>query len=478
MFKIFNKPMIQAFFATVCLYTLDGYADTWNPNPATTIPTSSTSNSPSVFSSGDSSGDFLATWLDTATGYPYYSIYNHNTSLWGTPTNLGSARGNSGSMVFSAFDSSTGNYLATWQNGNSTTPNNGPFYSLYSGGVWTSPASIAGISSNITSNVYCSSDSNGHFLATWCAPNLPNSPYFAIYTEGSPGSWGIVTSIASNAGGDVVSSYDSSTGNFLVTWETGGFGIYSVVDLSSSGQFIATPIIPSANPLSKVFSSCDSQGNFLVTWADQNNSTATYSIYDSKTDLWSTPVSIASSATNGDVTSSFDSSTGNFLITWKDTLTNTPYYSIYNPNASPEYTAQSQVPPSSSIFITGDIFSSCYPASGTFLVTFADSNTFPYYTFYTETLPPSPIQAPGNFQGKQKINNFGVVSERYNALSWELSSGAESYRLYRNGTLIARLGGNSTSYNDHNQPKAAQIYTLTAVGTGGAVASATLSVGK
>jgi hypothetical protein len=477
MLKGFKKSGLQSFFVTLCLCTFYGYGDTWNPDPAIAIPNSSASSSPSVFSSCNSSGDFLATWLDQTSGIPTYSIY---TSSWGIPISLGSTDGDSSSMVFSAFDSSTGNYLITWRNGTSTTPNNGPFYSLYSGGVWTSPAPIAGISSAITSNVYCSSDSNGHFLATWC-PNSGGLPFFAIYTEGSSGSWGGSFSIPSGAAGDVVSSYDSSTETFLVTWASGGSGQYSLVNLTPSPQWTFPSQIPSAETLSNVFSSSDSQGNFLLTWTDKNNNTATYSIYDSTNDNWSTPVSIASSATNGDVTSSFDSSTGNFLITWKDTGTNTPYYSIYNPSASPEYTAQSQVAPQGSITSASDIFSSCDQSSGTFLVTFADVNSIPSYTFYTESLPPpppSPIQAAGNFQGKQKINNFAVVSERYNALSWELSSGAESYRLYRNGSLIATLGESITSYDDHNQPKTTQSYTLTAVGAGGSVASTTTSVGK
>jgi hypothetical protein len=239
--------------------------------------------------------------------------------------------------------------------------------------------------------------------------------------------------------------------------------------------------IPGASPNGPVFSSSDNNGNFLVTWYDSTSTNAAYSIYNSNTYTWSTPVSIANSAPNGAVTSSFDSSTGDFLITWRDTNNINAYYSIYNPSATPQYTAQSPVAPLAPVTTFENIFSSCDPTSGTFLVTFADLNSIPYYTFYTETLPPpppSPVQAPGNFAGKQKVNNFGVVSERYNALSWESSSGAESYRLYRNGALIATLGASSTSYDDHNQPKTTQIYTLTAVGAGGAVASTTISVGK
>ncbi|MCX6991023.1 MAG: hypothetical protein NTX49_08190, partial [Chlamydiae bacterium] len=267
---------------------------------------------------------------------------------------------------------------------------------------------------------------------------------------------------------------------FLVTWRSStspNNGSYSVGNLTPSPLWTFPVNIPSALPNGPVFSSSDNNGNFLVTWYDGTSTNAAYSIYTHNTLTWSSPVSIANSAHNGAVTSSFDSLTGNFLITWRNTTDNTPYYSIYNPSATPQYTAQSPVSSVGVIVSAGDIFSSYSPVSSSFLTTFV-SGGLPFYTFYSGTPSPSPVQAPGNFRGKQKVNNFGVVSERYNSLSWESSTGAESYRLYRNGLLIATLGASSTSYDDHNQPKTTQIYTLTAVGAGGAVASTTISVGK
>ncbi|MCX6991180.1 MAG: hypothetical protein NTX49_09000, partial [Chlamydiae bacterium] len=387
--------------------------------------------------------------------------------------------GASGTMVFSSFDSSTGNFLATWQNSSDNTP----YFSIYDGSGW---ISLAQITSSIatSSDVFCSSDSNGHFLVTWIDSNS-NKPYYAIYTENST-TWSMPTFIPSslaNAAVDVVSSYDSSTGNFLVTWVNNNeAGYYSVYNPTHSPTWTPAALIPNAQventPATNVFSSSDSRGNFLTTWLSGYNVEVTYSTYDSINQSWSSPGYITNSQSSIDVTSSFDSSTGNFLVTWQDNNSNRPYYSIYNPSASPQYTAQSPVAPTTPVDANTngvDIFSSCDPGSGTFLVTFVDTNNIPSYTFYTDT---SPVQAPGNFTGKQKVNNFGVVSERYNALSWEASIGATFYRLYRNGTLIATLGSNATSYDDHNQPKQAQSYTLTAVDAGGAVASATISVGK
>ena len=113
---------IQAILVVSSLFSVQGYSDPWNPDPARSIPTSVASNSPSVFSSCDSSGNFLATWLDSSANVPYYSIYTQSTGLWSSPATITSASpGASGTMVLSSFDSSTGNFLATWQNSSDNT---------------------------------------------------------------------------------------------------------------------------------------------------------------------------------------------------------------------------------------------------------------------------------------------------------------------------------------------------------------------
>ena len=364
------------------LLTMKGYSsDPWNPDPAVSIPNSSGSSSPSVFSSCDSSGNFLATWLNGSGNVPYYSIYS---SSWSTPSAItGASAGAPGTIVFSSFDSSTGNFLVTWQNGSDNTP----YFSIYDGSSWSTPAQIS--TSNTSSDVFCSSDGNGHFLATWIDATS-HFPYYAIYTENSS-TWGGPTSIPGSSfptGGDVVSSYDSSTGNFLVTWVNANGNAYYAV-YNQTTWTITTTQIPNVNNnythhLSSVFSSSDSQGNFLVTWHDNHTHKAAYSIYDSSNLSWSSPTFITNSAVDQDVTSSFDSSTGNFMITWQDNTSTFPYYSIYNPSTSPQYTAQSPIAPINPIpnIYGWAIFSSCYTGSGNFLVTFTDSHGMLYYTFY------------------------------------------------------------------------------------------------
>ena len=376
-----------------CLFAAEGYStDPWNPDPATSIPNASAADNTTVFSSCDSSGNFLATWLDQTDKTPYYSMYNYNNSLWSSPTPIfsGDSRSYSNQTVFSSFDSSTEKFLVTWRD----LTHNTIKFSLYDSSSWTNPAEIPqGVSSY---SVFSSSDSQGHFLATWQSTRETlNSPYYAIYTDNPPG-WSTPTPITNTItdSQSIFSSYDTATGNFFVSWievSTRAYW-YSIYNPTSTSQWSIPAQIPNANiggP--NVFSSSDSQGNFLVTWQDDNG-IATYSIYDSQGQSWSpiTHISNSNISNNCDVTSSFDISTGNFLITWQDNNSSLPYYSIYNPT-EPSYTAQSPVAPIIPITnLNGaDIFSSCYRGSGSFIVTFVDSNDIPSYTLYSDIPRPS-----------------------------------------------------------------------------------------
>ncbi len=127
----------------------------------------------------------------------------------------------------------------------------------------------------------------------------------------------------------------------------------------------------------------------------------------------------------------------------------------------------------------GNPASHTYTSVGTFYVqvTITDSlgNTGTATQPFTTSLP---VSTPTGLQGKQKINNFGVVSELYNTLSWEPSSAVTGYNLHCNGVLIAILDGNASSYEDHNQSSQSQTYALVAVNGQFTSSPATVSVGK
>lgn len=107
----------------------------------------------------------------------------------------------------------------------------------------------------------------------------------------------------------------------------------------------------------------------------------------------------------------------------------------------------------------------------------AFTRTVPNYTLlYTPTavqfnfLGANLIQPATSFQGTQKRNNFGLMYELYNQLTWSLSqtSGIAGYYLYRDGKKIATLGPLANSYQDHNRPRGVPfVYSLVAFDNNG-----------
>ena len=84
------------------------------------------------------------------------------------------------------------------------------------------------------------------------------------------------------------------------------------------------------------------------------------------------------------------------------------------------------------------------------------------------------LDAPSDFKGTQKINNFGFEYELYNQLIWTPSSSPEviGYIVSRDGQEIARVDAVVHSYQDHNRPKGVSFeYSLVAFDADGAMSS-------
>jgi YVTN family beta-propeller protein len=82
----------------------------------------------------------------------------------------------------------------------------------------------------------------------------------------------------------------------------------------------------------------------------------------------------------------------------------------------------------------------------------------------------SSLSAPTNLQGNQKKNDFGVVFERYNLLTWDAStSEVAGYFICRDGVKIATVGSGTLQYEDRNQKKGvAVLYSVTSFDSNGA----------
>lgn len=63
------------------------------------------------------------------------------------------------------------------------------------------------------------------------------------------------------------------------------------------------------------------------------------------------------------------------------------------------------------------------------------------------------LQPPINLSVVQQVNNFGVLNEYYNVLSWEpsLSGGAARYLVFRNGVFLTTLMGDQLQYTDQSR---------------------------
>jgi hypothetical protein len=70
--------------------------------------------------------------------------------------------------------------------------------------------------------------------------------------------------------------------------------------------------------------------------------------------------------------------------------------------------------------------------------------------------PPNPrVDPPSRLQGVQKKNDFGLVYELYNQLSWRASPSPQTvgYTIYRDGARIAQVNALTLTYQDHNREK-------------------------
>lgn len=91
---------------------------------------------------------------------------------------------------------------------------------------------------------------------------------------------------------------------------------------------------------------------------------------------------------------------------------------------------------------------------------------------------PDPVEPPSNLQGQQKKNDFGLVYELYNRLSWAFSPSLDvsGYYVYRDGEKIATVGATTNSYQDNNRKKGVSYtYAVTAFNSSG-VESAPVNV--
>ncbi len=396
----------STFFSLVwCLACLapiySTFADGWAPVPPVPIPGSTSANSANTVSSFDSTtGQFLVTWQDNVS-VPTYAVYTVSSGTWSTPINIpGAVAAPLSSNIFSSFDPAAGKFLVTWKSTGLT----GNTYSLYtvSGDAWSPLATIPGSGIIGSNSIFNSFDSTTEqFLVTW-RDGVTGLPFYTVYTVSS-NSWSVPIAIP-DLGSHTMSnntiaytSFNSSTGQFLATWNNGAsgnayFSIYTV-----SGNSWSQPVAISTNQVDggSISNSFDSTtGQYIAVWKEAVTRIPTYSIFNGVT--WSTPAHIPGAGTliNGDIFSSFGSTLEQFFVTWLDTK---PIYSTYTVSSG-TWSTPTIIPSSSTA--QPNVFSSfglATSTTGLFLTTWQDfTSNKPTYSIFTISAPPSPTPTPSS----------------------------------------------------------------------------------
>lgn len=461
-----NKPLILlkvflsvvfGFFTVVSSLQADPFA--WTPSSTISVePNEPFDNVTTCYDSLHNR--IFAAWVDVTTNYPTYCIYSNGT--WSAPLLIDSSSTTEGLRdVFLCYDSQNDRVFAAW---NDTNNDNYPTFSIYSNGAWSSPAPIDTTSYITGAEVFlCYNPTDNVVFATW--PSGPNAtPSYSIY---SAGAWSARADI--DASGflvlNVYTCFNSQENKMIATWSDANLGMVPTYSVYSGGSWSAAATITMNGNTINTFPCYNSLTNeVFATWIDDaNDGRPTYSIFNGST--WTTEnvvTGLPTSSSAFTLFSCYDSIHNQIFTAWPNLPNCDPMYSIYSEGAWSPVAFINMEPPGvlQEIFLTYNLNDDEMFATWTDCVSF-----LPFYSIYYDTNPITPVLPPSHLLGKQLKNDFGVVKEYYNLLTWHpsLSDDVVGYLLYRDGELIATLGSNILTYQDHNRKKKkAYTYTLKA----------------
>ena len=185
--KKFSYPLLVGCCTFSFLHgdPLDWATDTLPPAPSTGV------NVDIMVGPGPNNGESTAVWADSSNYAPYYSIYNNGA--WTTGAIPLTVSGGTDSIgvyddVYVAPGPNSGQLIATWNDYYSEYP----YYSIYSGGVWTTGEISLGTSNGAYDDVtVAQGPSSGQAMATWANVGGGNAPYYSIY-DGSTWTTGTI----------------------------------------------------------------------------------------------------------------------------------------------------------------------------------------------------------------------------------------------------------------------------------------------
>lgn len=358
----------------------------------------------------DASGNIVAVWEENGVVHSATKLFNGS---WPVSSDTLSASGTSSPQVGIGDN---GTVVAIWQGLISTTP------TIYAAtkpvaGSWTAASAIssAGVNSCYPQIVV---DGNGNATATWFRYAITGSIYSNVYVQSSSlpynGSWSAPENI-SDAGivnPAVLASQIIATpsGNVMAVWTTSMDGASYLCEWNvySNGSWLYKPgVFQSSNLLAYDLDiDADSDGNIYVAWMKYDRTSSSPIIYGAL-----------------DTLSRISSGFGN---AWTLSAGGDSAYPI------------------GAVSVSGNTLNT----AGSW-VNFNGTNNVIQAVTGSFTFP----QPPSNLAVVAQVNNFGVLTETSNVLSWDASPSPYllTYVIYRNGEQIGWVGSNTLQFSDENR---------------------------
>ncbi len=248
------------FSPIIGLYSVDG-GSSWISIP--TPPSGDVAADPFI-SYGD--GELLVTWADYTTSGLYSSVSSDGGVTWG-PTNHFDPSNTANENVYSAYNSTTRNFIAGWVD---SSVSYFPLSSTSSDGVsWVSASPISNsIVANVDVSILYNATKNST-LATWVEYSS-NIPYASTSTDGGT-TWTPPMPISLTVTGltDVFTAYDPTTGITMATWADQSNLAWYALSTDGGISWGSAAQISSAQAADNVSVAFDPVSQFfLATWSE------------------------------------------------------------------------------------------------------------------------------------------------------------------------------------------------------------------
>ncbi len=383
-----------------CFHSL--YADSWSPGAQIPEGTSMGVLYDATLIYDASNTSVLATWADTAAQQPYFSVYNG--TVWSTASEI-TLTTSTGVVqnIGLVYDPTTMTVIAAWSN----VADSLPYYAVYNGS-WstdsTIPLGLSG-STGASTNVLMAYDvMNSSVFAAW-TDNTTRQPYYSIY---SGGTWSTPATIAlggsSGVKADVSLTYDAGNSTMIAAWSdmTTSQAYYSVYNGTSWTTSTIT-MAPSDGVLTNIVLVYNpSNSTMVAAWGDSMSPYVPYySVYNGTS--WTTPASIPLPSPDAgvyqNINLAFDTSSNTVFAAWQDNelapippSSSLPYYSTFDGSTW----TSGAIPPGTSAGVDYDVYIAYDASTQQMIAAWGNypGTPYPFYSIYSSGVTPPPPPPP------------------------------------------------------------------------------------